>query len=119
MFYEDDDEYIPLKITLLDVQGYYNILENDSKTMNFKLDDDPLGKITDIFDYIGEILKIGLYQYLYDSNSITYISITYFKTKVSDDTGFRKNNDKTTKYSCRVLLQYNLFTIIIKIYVKM
>ena len=58
MFYEDDDEYIPLKITLLDVQGYYNILENDSKTMNFKLDDDSLGKIIDIFDHYSLLVFI-------------------------------------------------------------
>ena len=44
VFYEDDDEYIPLKITLSDVPGHYNILNDDSKTMNFKLDDDSLGK---------------------------------------------------------------------------
>ena len=66
-------------------------------------------KIIDIFDNIGEILKIDLYHYLYDDNN----SITYFKTKVSDDTGFRKNKDKATKailnektrYNCRVLLK--------------
>ena len=40
LFYEDYNEYIPLKITLLDVPGYYNIFNDDTKTMNFKLDDD-------------------------------------------------------------------------------
>ena len=38
---------------------------------------------------------------------------TYFKTKVSDETCFRKNKDKTTnatpnertEYNCRILLQ--------------
>ena len=45
MFHEDGDEYIPLKITLLDVPGYYNIFYDDSKTMNFKLDDDLLKKL--------------------------------------------------------------------------
>ena len=40
VFYEGDDKYIPLKITLLDVPGYYNIFSDDDKTMNFKLDDD-------------------------------------------------------------------------------
>ena len=46
--------------------------------------------------------------YSYDNNVITY-----FKTKVSDETCFRKEKDKTTniipnettKYNCRVLLQ--------------
>ena len=109
MFYEDDDEYIPLKITFIDVPGYYNIFNDDSKTMNFKLDDDLLGKIIDIFEHIGEILNIDPYHYLYDDNK----GVTYFKTKVSDQTCFRKNKDKTTntipnektKYNCRVLLQ--------------
>ena len=77
--------------------------------MNFKLDDDSLGKIIDIFDHIGEILNTDLYNYLYEDNN----GITYFKTNVSHDTNFRKNKDKTTntipdertKYNCRVLLQ--------------
>ena len=77
--------------------------------MNFRPDDDSLGKIIYIFDHIGEILNIDLYHYSYDDNN----GITHFKTKVSDDTGFRKNKDKTTntilnertKYNCRILLQ--------------
>ena len=44
-FYENGNEYIPLKVTLLDVLGYYNIFKGNSKTMNFKLDDDSLEKI--------------------------------------------------------------------------
>ena len=59
MFYEDDNEYIPLKITLLDVPGYY-VSNDDGKTMNFKLDDDSLEKIIDIFDHVEEILNIDL-----------------------------------------------------------
>ena len=98
-----------MKITLLDVPDYYNIFNDDSKTINFKFDDYSFGKIIDIFDYIGEILNIDLYHYLYDDNN----GITYFKTKVCDDTELRKNKDKTTntipdektKYNCRVLLQ--------------
>ena len=109
MFYEDDDEYIPLRITLSDAPVYYNIFNDDSKTMNFKLNDDSLAKIIDIFEHIGEILNIDLYHYLYDGNN----GITYFKTKVSDETCFRKDKNKTinaipnekTKYNCRVLLQ--------------
>ena len=100
VFYEDGNEYIPLKIALLDVPGYYNIFEGDSKKVNFKLDDNSLRKLIDIFD---------LYHYSYDDNN----SITYFKTKVSDEICFRKDKDKTTntilnkktKYNCRVLLQ--------------
>ena len=77
--------------------------------MNFRSDDDSLGKIIYIFDHIGEILNIDLYHYSYDDNN----GITHFKRKVSDDTGFRKNKNKTTNtilsemtnYNCRVLLQ--------------
>ena len=109
VFYEDDDEYIPLKITLLDVPGYYNIFNDDSKTIDFKLYDDSLGKTIDIFEHIGEILNIDFYHYLYDGNN----GITYFRTKVSDERVFRKDKDKTintipnekTKYNCRVLLE--------------
>ena len=77
--------------------------------MNFKLDDNSLVKIIDIFDYIEKILNIDLYHYSHDDNN----GITYFKTKVSDETCFRKDKDKTTntipnekaKYNCRALLQ--------------
>ena len=75
MFYEDYNEYIPLKITLLNVPGYYNIFNDDGKTMNLKLYDDSLAKIIDVFEHIGEILNIDLYYYLYDDNN----GITYFK----------------------------------------
>ena len=109
MFYKDDNQYIPLKIPLLDVPGSYNIFNDNGKTMNFMLDVDSLTNFIDIFAHIGEILNIDLYHYLYDDNN----SITYFKTKVSDNTGFKKNKDATTntvlnektKYNCRVLLQ--------------
>ena len=109
VFYEDGNEYIPLKITLLDVYGYYNIFKGDSKTMNFNLDDDSLKKVSDIFDHIRKILNIGLDNYSYEDNK----GIRYLKTKLSDETCFRKGKDKTTntirniktKYNCRVLLQ--------------
>ena len=44
IFYEDGNEYIPLKITILDVHGYYNTFKGNSKTMNFNLDDNSLKK---------------------------------------------------------------------------
>ena len=90
MFYEDGKEYIPLNIAFLDVPGYYNIFEDDSERMNFKVDDDSLGKNIDVFAQIGEIPRIDLYHYLYDDIN----GITYFKTKVFDNTGFRKNKDE-------------------------
>ena len=109
VFDEYDNEYIPLKITLLDVPGFYNIYNDNGKTMNFKFDDDSLEKIIDIFEHIGEKLNIDLDHYLHEDMN----SHTYFKTKVSDYTGFRKNKDKTTNTisnegtmcNCRTLLQ--------------
>ena len=53
VFYEHDGaKYIPLKIILKDVVGYYNDYKGNGKTMNFKLDDASLDKIYDIFEYI-------------------------------------------------------------------
>ena len=77
--------------------------------MNFNLDGDSLEKIIGIFDSIGKILNIYLDNYSYEGNKY----ITYLKTKLADETCFRKDKDKTTntilnkktKYTCRVLLQ--------------
>ena len=64
VFYEDGNDYIPLKITLLDVHGSYNIFKGNSKIMNFNFDDNSLEKVTDIFDHIGKILNIDLDNYM-------------------------------------------------------
>ena len=116
-FYEDGNEYIPLKITLLDVHGYYIIFKGGGKTMNFKVDDNSLEKIIDIFDYIGKILNIDLDNYMYEDKK----GDTYFKTKVSDEICFRKDKDKTViKFQMKRLsitveyyYKYNLFTTLI------
>ena len=66
VFYEHDNEYIPLRIILKDIVGYYNDYKDNrkydfkysAKRMNFKLDDDDsLDKIYDIFNHIEK--KIG------------------------------------------------------------
>ena len=115
VFHEDGNEYIPLKITLLDVPGYYNIFEGDSKRMNFKLDNNSLRKIIDIFDP---------YHYSYDDNN----GITYFKTKVSDEHVLEKAKItqliqfqiKRLSIIVEYYYKYNLFTtIMMKIYLKM
>ena len=95
---------------------YYNDYKdngkNDSKcsakTMNFKLDDDSLDKIINVFEYIKKKRKIDLHTFTYESKGERYL-----KTKVSDETCFRKDKDnkintipnENTKYNCRVLLQ--------------
>ena len=107
VFYEYDDKYIPLKLILRDVVGYYNDYKDNSKydskysakRINFKLDDDSLDKIYDIFKCT--------------ENRFTYVSKgeEYLKTILSDETCFRKDNktniipNENTKYNCRVLLQ--------------
>ena len=56
-----------------------------------------------------KILNVDLDHYFYDDSR----GDTYLKAKVSDETCFRKDKDKTvntipnekTKYNCRVLLQ--------------
>ena len=68
MFYEHDDEYIPLKIILKDVVGYYSDYRDNGKTMNFKLDDGLLNKSYDIFGHIGEKIKIDLSDFTYETN---------------------------------------------------
>ena len=72
--------------------------------MNFKLDNDSLVKVGDIFMHIEEKLGIALDDSTFMSRGKD------LKTIVSDETCFRKDNDnripsKNTKYSCRVLLQ--------------
>ena len=67
MFYEHDDEYIPLEIVLIGAAAYYNDYKNNSKydsgynnkRMNFSLGDDSMDKIYDIFNHIEEKLNIG------------------------------------------------------------
>ena len=110
VFYEDGNEYIPLKIILLDVLGYYNVFEADSKTTIFKLDNNSLEKTIDIFDRIGKILNIDLDHYLYDDDN----GITYLKTKISDVTCFRKDMKRLMKIiKIKQLIKFQMKRIII------
>ena len=84
MFYEyDDDKYIPLKILLKDMVGYYNDYKDNGKTMNLRLDGDSLDKIYDIFEHIQKKFKIDLSDFTYQS----YFE-EYLKTKASNETYF-------------------------------
>ena len=114
MFYEHGDKYIPPKIILRDVVGYYNDYKDNSKydfgysakRMNFKLDDDSLDKIYDFFECIEKILEIDLNSFTYESKGKGNLKII-----VSDETCFRKDNktsiipNENSNYNCRVLLQ--------------
>ena len=112
VFYEHDNEYIPLRIILKDVVGYYNDNKDSSKydikysakRVKFKLNNDySLNKVHDIFDNIKEKLDIGLNNYIYESIK----GEQYLKTIVSDETCFKDNiiPSESTNYTCRVLLQ--------------
>ena len=63
VLYDHNDKYMPLRITLRDVVGYYDVY-NDDKKMNFKINNEHSGKIyqrpENIFEHIEEILKIVL-----------------------------------------------------------
>ena len=73
VFYEPDDEYIPMRIILKDMVGYYNDYKDNSKydakysakRMNFRANDDSLDKVYDVFEHIEEKLEIGLNNYIY------------------------------------------------------
>ena len=75
VFCEHDNKYIPLKIVLRDVVGYYNDYKDNGKTMNFRRDDDSFDKIIVIFEYIEEKLKIDLNNFTYESKSEEYLKI--------------------------------------------
>ena len=116
VFYEHNEEQIPLRIVLKDVVGYYNYYKDNSKydvkysakrvSFRFSDDDDLLNKFCDIFGHIEEKLGIDLNSFTYENNK----GKEYLKTSVSDETCFRENKDniianKNTNYTCRVLLQ--------------
>ena len=109
VFYEDDNEYVPLRIILKDVLGKYSIyrdreINEDVKSMSFKFDDEVYYKISAIFERIGKIKDIDFNDYTYESKDEEY-----FKTKVNDETCFKEGKDIITlteniKYTCRALL---------------
>ena len=111
MFYEHDDEYIPLKTFLIDVVGYYNDYKDNSKynakysakRMNFKLDDDSFDKIIDIFKHIEEKSGIDLNHFTNESKGKEY-----FKTIVSDEACFKKIIIKLILYHAPFLAYFNL-----------
>ena len=117
MFYEDGNEYISLKITLLDEPGYYIIFNDNCKTMNFKLDGDSLRKIIEIFDHIGEILNIDFYHHLNnDNNGITYFLKKYMMIPVLENTRIKQLIQFQMKRASIIVeyyYKYNLFTTII------
>ena len=70
MLYEHNNEYMPLRITLKDVVGYYDVYNNDDKRMNFKINDELSDKIyqrlANIFEHIEEKLNITLNDFTFE-----------------------------------------------------
>ena len=64
------DKYIPMKIILRNAVGYYNDYKDNGKTMNFKLNDDSLHKIIDIFEYTEEKLRVNLHMKVKVKNNL-------------------------------------------------
>ena len=89
LFYEHNNKHITLKIILLDVSGRYHSKtkshSHNKKTMNFILDDDSLGKVSEILENIEAKLGLEINDYTYDSGYARH-----FKTKVTNETCFRK-----------------------------
>ena len=116
LLYEHDNEYVPLRILLKDVIGEYRVYRDGegnkgNKSMGFKLDGDSLRKVFNIFEYISDKKDIALKDFTYEIKGEDYC-----KTKVNDDTCFKKRcseakaaycikPEENIKYTCRVLLQ--------------
>ena len=96
MLYEHNNEYMPLRITLKDVGGYYDVY-NDDKRMNFKINDELSDKIfqrlTNIFENIEEKLNITLNDFTFEKKVESY-----FKIKVTDETCFKENIKPTLTF---------------------
>ena len=83
VLYEHNNEYMPLRSTMKDVVGYYDVYNNDDKRMNFKINDELSDKIyqrlSNIFEYNEEKLDITLNDFTFEKKGESY-----FKTKVTD-----------------------------------
>ena len=81
---------MPLRITLKDVVGYYDVYNNDDKRMNFKINDELSDKIyqrlANIFEHIEEKLNITLNDFTFEKKGERY-----FKIKVTGETCFKEN----------------------------
>ena len=95
VLYEHNNEYMPLRITLRDVVGYYDVYnDNDDdnsndRRMNFKINDEHSDKIyqrrENIFEHTEEKLGITLNDFMFEK-----MGESYFKMKVNDGTCFKE-----------------------------
>ena len=78
--------------------------------MNFVIGDDIdlLDKIVNIFEYIGEKLKIDLHGYSYETGVDIYLKTKVYKRTHFNNKGWGGTHivpNKKTKYGCKPLLQ--------------
>ena len=90
VLYEHNNEYMPLRIILGDVVGYYDVYNDDDKRMNFKINNDEHSdksyqKLENIFEHIEEKLGIALNDFMFEK-----MGVSYFKLKVNDETCFKE-----------------------------
>ena len=89
VLYEHNNEYMPLRITLKDLVGYYDVY-NDDKRMTFRINDELSDKIyqrlTNILEHVEENLNITLNDFTFEKKGESY-----FKIKVTDETYFKEN----------------------------
>ena len=108
LFYEHNNKHISLKIFLLNVSGRYHIFDDGSKTMKFILNDALLEKNCEICSNIEAKLEFDINDFTYDRDYGQH-----FKTKVTNKTCFRQNNNmeeiilprQCTDYKCRILVK--------------
>ena len=69
VLYGHNNEYMPLRITLKDIVGYYDVY-NDDKRMNFNINDELSEKIyerlSNIFEHFKEKLDITLNDFTFE-----------------------------------------------------
>ena len=88
MLYEQDNEHILLRVIFKNVAGYYNVY-NESKKMNFSVNNEPYDKLIGILDHIHEKLEITFSDFAFEQKGEEYFSV-----KVSNETCFK---NKTLK----------------------
>ena len=107
VFYEHNGKYIPLKIILSGMIGYYNKFKNTAaQKMRFVFKGSLADKFYDIFENFRKKLAIDDIGYVYKSNNT---GVEYLKTMVPVNTLFDRDDfctipNENTKCLCNVAL---------------
>ena len=74
MFYRHDNDYVPLRIILTDVVGYYDVY-NDDKKMNFSVNYEHYDKLINILEHTEEKLNISFSDFTFEKRGREYFRI--------------------------------------------